>query len=162
MFRFISTGALSCNFGDCPEGKALTYFGNSVVGVVADVHARKIEIEDAGMRYLYKEKGTGKHAIDPENYESIRGKRLPWIRHVLSNSRSIYQADAYPHGKLRRSYLYASLVSIPTPSGPANAYFIVVVSENPNGLLTFVTAYPIDRHNKFLKRIEECTPFVPS
>jgi hypothetical protein len=162
MFRFTSSGALSCNFGDCPEGKALAYYGNSVVGAVADVHGRKIVIEDAGLRSLYKEKGTGKHEIDSENYESIRGKRLPWIRHVLTNSRSIYQADAYPHGKLRRSYLYASLVSIPVSGGPANTYFIVVVFENPNGLLTFVTAYPIDRHNGFLKRIEECTPFVRS
>jgi hypothetical protein len=160
MFRFQSSGALSCNFGDCPEGKALTYFGNSVVGTVADLFGRKIEIEDSGLRSLYKETGTGKHEIDPENYEESRGKRLSWIRHVLTNTKSIYKAEGHAHGKFRRSYLYASIASIPSRVGTFDSYFIVVVSENPNGLLWFVTAYPIERHNGFLKRIEECAPYV--
>lgn len=160
MFRFVSSGALACNFPDCPEDKALTYYGTSVTGTVADAFDRKVEIEDGGMRSLYKEKHTGKHAVAAENYESIRGKRLPWIRHTISNTKSIYQAEATIQGKFRRSYLYTSLASVPLVVGPADRYFVVVVTEDPNGNLRFLTAYPIDRHNKFLKRIEECTPFV--
>ena len=160
MFRFVSSGALACNFPDCPEDKAITYFGNSVTGTVADAFGRKVEIEDGGMRSLYKEQHTGKHEVAAENYESIRGKRLPWIRHTLTNTKSVYQADATIKGKFRRSYLYASLVSVPLVVGPAVSYFVVVVSEDPNGHLRFLTAYPIDRHNKFLKRIEECAPFI--
>jgi hypothetical protein len=160
MFRFVSSGPLACNFPDCPEDRAIAYFGNSVTGIVADAFGRKVEIEDGGMRSLYKDQHTGKHAVAAENYEPIRGKRLPWIRHTLCNTKSIFQAEATIHGKFRRSYLYSSLTSIPLAIGPADSYFVVVVVEDPNGHLRFVTAYPIDRHNKFLKRIEECTPFV--
>jgi hypothetical protein len=161
LFRFQVSGGLAANFRDCPEEKALEYFDKHVAGKVADVSGRIIEIEDTGAASLYKDRYTGKHQVAAENYESIRGKRLPWIRHVLSGTRAIFQADEYIQGKFQRSYLYSSLASIPTQDGMKHSYFIVVVRERGNQVLRFVTAYPISSHNRFLKRMEECTPFAP-
>jgi hypothetical protein len=159
MFRFVSDGPLACNFGNCPEDKAVQYFGESVMGVAADVHGRNVQIEERGLISLYKEPVTGKHHVAPENYEFIRGKRLPWIRHVLRNSPSIYLAEEKARGEFRRSYLYTSLVTVPFTGGRIESYFLVVVREE-NGVLRFVTAFPIGRHNGFLARIEPCAPFL--
>lgn len=161
MFRFVASGDLACNFGGpYSEDKAIAYFGNSVVGTIADVHGRKVEITDDGALSLYKEKHTGKHRMAPENYEATRGKRLPWIRHVLTAAPSIFQAEGiYGRGGFQRRYLYTSIATIPLSDGAVNSYFVVVVAEKANGLLRFLTAYAVDRHNGFLKIIEESFPF---
>ena len=160
IHRFVSTGALHSNFAGCPENTAVSYFSASILGTVKDSYDRPIEIDDHGLLSLYKEQNTGKHVMAAENYEPLRGKRLPWIRQVLSNTRSIYQADEIIKGKFRRRYLYFAIASIPLASGPVDNYFVVVVAEDGNANLKFITAYPIDSHNKFLSRIEECTPFL--
>lgn len=158
-FRFQAVGELAKNFGQCPEDKAVAYFGNEVMGTVADAYGRKIRIEESGLRSLYKEKYSGRHEIAPENYEEVRGKRLPWIRHVLQNAKSIFQVDETVFGKFRRTYLYGSIASIPLNPGMDDSYFMVVISEDPNGNLRFVTAYHIPSHNRFLSRIEPGIPF---
>lgn len=48
MFRFESSGPLACNFGECSEGKAVAYFGNSVMGTITDLLGREIQIEETG------------------------------------------------------------------------------------------------------------------
>jgi hypothetical protein len=158
-YRFEATGELARNFGECTEDQAVDYYGRSVMGAVADSFGRTIAIEESGLRSLYKEEHTGKHVIATENYEAVRGKRLPWIRHILEKAKSVYRVDEIVNGKFRRTYLYTAISSIPTIPRPDVAYFIVVVSEDPNGNLRFVTAYHIQRHNRFLSRIESGSPF---
>ena len=159
-YRFDVVGELKANFGNCPEDKAVEYFEHSVMGTIVDAFGRKVTIEESGLRSLYKEKYTGKHLVAPENYEPVRGKRLPWIRHVLERSKSIYQVDEIVRGKFRRTLLYTAIASIPLLPKPDVAYFMVVVSEDPNGNLRFVTAYHVPSHNRFLSRIEPGIPLL--
>src|SRR5712664_828201 len=94
------------------------------------------------MEYLpcYKEKGTGKHVVAPHIYEEVRGKRLPWIRHVLTHSRGIFEKDESVYGVFRRTFLYSAVVSIPLEPKPQVSYYIVVVREGGNKELRLVTA----------------------
>jgi hypothetical protein len=159
-FRFESSGDLARNFCTLPEDKAVEYFEHSVMGPVKDSFSRTIRIEDSGLRSIYKEKYSGKHLVAPENYEQVRGKRLPWIRHVIVNSKSVYKVDEFVGGKFRRTYLYTSIATIPLKGSADHAYFVVVVREDPNANLWFVPAYHIQSHNRFLSRIEPGIPFV--
>ena len=161
MYAFEATGNLASNFGVFPENLAVEYFKNSVAGKVTDSFGRSIAIESAGLRSLYKEIGTGKHIVAPQNYEEVRGKRLPWIRHVLEKSRSVFRVDENVGGVFRRTFLYTAIASIPLKGqAPQKAYFVVVVSEDANRNLRFVTAYQVERHNQFLSRIEPGIPYL--
>ena len=89
--------------------------------------------KNAGLRSLYKETGTGKHVVALQNYEEVRGKRLPWVRHVLEKSRSVFRVDENVGGVFRRTFLYTAISSIPLRGkAPQKAYFMVVVSEDGN------------------------------
>lgn len=159
-YRFTATGALAENFKSCPEEKALDYYQNKVMGTCPDQYGRTIFIDEDGMRYLYKEKGTGDHAVASENYEESRGKRLPWIRHVLSNSKAVYVVEEIVHSKFRRTYLYASIATIPLAGESSISYFLVVVVEEGNKRLVFRTAYAVESGNRFLKYIERGRPLA--
>ncbi len=89
-YRFNAVGQLAENFGECPEAKALEYYEKFAMGTVTDRFGRTIMIDEDGVRSLYKEPRSGKHVVASENYEETRGKRLPWIRHVLENSLAVY------------------------------------------------------------------------
>jgi hypothetical protein len=131
-----------------------------VMGTVTDAFGRKVLIERAGLRSLYKDKETQKHVIAPENYEEVRGKRLPWIRHVIEKTRCVFRADEAVGAAIHRTYLYTGISSIPLKqSKPRIAYFLVIVSEDANRVLRFVTAYQVEKHNQLLSRIEPGIPY---
>lgn len=88
-YRFEAAGELAENFGECPESKALDYYETRVIGEVTDAYGRRVRIDEDAMKSLYKEKESGRHIVESGNYEEVRGKRLPWIRHVLRNSRGL-------------------------------------------------------------------------
>jgi hypothetical protein len=159
LYHFDAVGDLAENFGTCDESKALKYYETKVMGTVVDQFKRDISIDEEGMRTLYKERGSGKHIIDTENYEQPRGKRLPWIPHVLRNSRSVYVVDERVFGKFRRSHVYTALASIPQNCQAIGSYFLVVVSEDGNKRLRFLTAYAVDNFNRFLTCIEPGRPW---
>jgi hypothetical protein len=158
VFRFSAVGPLAENFRDCNEGKALEYYDKKVCGVVTDKFGRQILIDDDGIRSLYKDPKSNKHIVDSEFYEESRGKRLPWIRHVLEQSPSVYVVEEIVNAKFRRTYLYTAIASIPLQPKPSVSYFMVVVSEDGNKRLKFVTAYAIISFNRFLKCIEPGKP----
>lgn len=158
-FRFEASGKLAENFGPCPEDKALRYFEQCVIGDVIDQYGRKIVVDEAGIRSLYKDRQTGAHVVSSENYEEVRGKRLPWIRHVLGNSKAIYVVEELVKAKFRRTYLYAAIPSIPLKPKPSISYYLVVVVEDNNRNLKVKTAYDIADYNRFLHAIEKSKPF---
>jgi hypothetical protein len=158
-FRFEAIGALAENFGECPEERALDYYEKKVIGQIEDVCGRKIKIDEDGIASLYKEKGTGKHVVASGNYEEVRGKRLPWIRHVLTNSRGIFEKDESVYGVFRRTFLYTAIVSIPLEPKPQVSYYIVVVREGGNKELRLVTAYNMFGLNKFWKAVATSRPY---
>ena len=159
LFKFDVVEQLACNFIDCPEARAVEYFSQSVLGSVTDVRGRMITIDSGGVKSLYKDR-EGRHQRAPENYLPMRGKRLPWIRHVLENASSIFKIDETIRGKFQRSYIYAGLATIPLAAGAARNYFLVVVREDSNGARRFLTAFEVGSHNAFLKKVEESVPFV--
>lgn len=158
-FRFEATGELAENFGEITEDRALKYYEEKVMGEVKDVWGRTIIIDEDGMRSLYKEAGTGKHVVAPENYEEGRGKRLPWIRYALQKSDAVYLSEEKVQGAFRRTYLYTATVSIPLNPKPQVSYYVVVVREGKNALLRLVTAYSMFNRNKFLTIIALCSRF---
>jgi hypothetical protein len=159
-FHFPSIGSLSVNLGECSEDKAIKYYETHVMGEVLDSFGRRIVIDENGMKSLYKERGTGKHIVDPANYEEFRGKRLPWIRHTVANSKAVYVVDEIVQGKFRRTYLYTAIPSVPVAGKHVISYFLVVVSEDKNGNLRLVTAYDVLKYNRFLCYIEPGKPFT--
>ena len=158
-FRFDACGQLAENFGKCPQDRALDYFEKKVIGDVMDCCGRKIKIDEGAMKSLYKEKCTGRHVVADENYEEVRGKRLPWIRHILSHSRAIFEKEETVHGAFRRTFIYTAIVSIPLAPKPQISYYVVVVSEGGNKELKMVTAYGMFEWNKFLKVIASGRPW---
>jgi hypothetical protein len=158
QFHFAATsGVLAECFGSMDEKKALDYYQKIVMGDVTDRLGRLITIDEDGMRSLYKDAETGKHIVSTENYEEVRGKRLPWIRHTLANSESVYISEETDDGKFRRRFLYTAVVSVPHTTVPQ--YYVVVVrqSKGKDGFkYTFLTAYMMLKRNRFLQIIEKC------
>jgi hypothetical protein len=158
MFQFVADGSLKECFGDFNEEAALAYYQNNVMGEVQDSKGRLIIIDEDGISSLYKDASTGRHVVASENYEAVRGKRLPWIRHALINSTSIYVNEEQISGTFRRSFLYFSTVSIPLAGrAPQTEYHVVVVREKA-GALRMVTAYGMFERDSLLKSIERCFP----
>ncbi len=157
QFHFLATGTLAECFGSLDEAAALDYYQNKVMGEVTDKLGRKITIDEDGMLSLYKDPETGKHLDKSENYEEMRGKRLPWIRHTLINSESVYISETTVHGKFQRRLLYTAVASVPATNDPQ--YYLVVVREGQNGnniTYTFLTAYTMLKRNRFLQILEKC------
>lgn len=157
-YRFDATGVLAENFGTFPEADALKYYEEKVMGTVKDSRARQIVIDEDGMKSLYKDPVSGKHHVATENYEDVRGKRLPWIRFTLEHSTAIYVAEETIAGVFRRSFLYTAIVSIPIKPKPQVSYYVVVVREEKNGNLRFLTAYSMFKRNKFLSVLSLSRP----
>lgn len=158
-FRFSAVGSLAGNFGKFPADKGVTYYDEKVMGGVVDAYGRKIKIDEDGMGSMYKEKYTGKHIIADENYEEVRGKRLPWIRHVLTHSRGVFEKEERIYGSFRRTYLYTAIVSIPIEPKPQISYYLAVVQEVGNKDLKFLTAYSMFGLNKLWRAIATARPW---
>lgn len=155
QFHFEAAGTLAECFGSMDEGSALNYYQSRVMGAVTDKSGRRITIDENGMLSLYKDPETGKHIANSQNYEEVRGKRLPWIRHTLVNSESIYVSEETIEGSFRRSFLYTAVVSVPNTTDPQ--YYVVVVRQGKNSDdYTFLTAYTMLKRNRFLQIIEKC------
>jgi len=157
QFHFDAAGILAECFGSIDEGAALDYYQKKVMGEVTDKLGRKITIDEDGMLSLYKDRETGKHIVKSANYEEMRGKRLPWIRHTLMNSESVYVSEEMIAGRFRRSFLYTAVASVPMTTDPQ--YYVVVVRQNKSGdghTYTFLTAYTMLKRNRFLQILEKC------
>jgi len=143
------------------EGDALRFFEEFVEGLVEDKHGRKVMIDlDDGVKFMYKDKKTGKHDLKSENYLPTRGKRLPWIRHTIINSSEIYTKQ----DKTDKEIMYVNKYELPNFDEESNkCYWLVIAKKyckdkvNP---YRFKTAFPIfkESYNGFLKRIERYEP----
>lgn len=162
QFHCEASGELAECFGIFEEASAVEYYGKKVMGEVPDAFGRTVLIDEDGMRSLYKEAGTGRHIVDAENYEHNRGKRLPWIRHMILNSESVYVSEETLNGVFRRSFLYTGVVSIPLNPKPKTDHFVVVVRETKNSGYKLVTAYSIQKRNRFLRLVEPTHPLRKS
>lgn len=161
-FQLNATGELAENFiGEFTEEQAWEYFDKKVLGEVEDVYGRKILIDDDVIKSLYKDPETGKHEVLSENYEQVRGKRLPWIRHTLKTSSAIYVAEETVNTVFRRTFLYTAIATIPLKDSKSQlSYYVVVVREGKNANLRMVTAYSMFKRNKFLNLLALTKPYM--
>ena len=162
-FRFIAEGDLAQLFGECSEETAIEYFEKHVMGEVTDKYGRKLTIDEDGMKSLYKEPASGDHIIASCNYEEVRGKRLPWIRHTLKNSTAIYVVEeTMGRSGIRRTFLYTATVSIRLQNQQEQtSYYVVVIRETKNQILRMVTAYSMFDRGSFLHAIALSRGYVP-
>ena len=156
-FQFKCEGPLAEYLGDVSEGDAVSYYGSEVVGSLKDPLGQTIAISDGALVHLYKD-GNGDHTMESQFFQPTRGKRLPWIRHVLANSKSIYlSSEAMPSGE--RRLIYTARVIVPLKDRDVVNYFIVIGRRDKNTNLHFLTAFPVFEEVEFLEIIERTEPY---
>ncbi len=141
------------------ELDALRFFESYVEGNVIDKFGRQIYIDlDDGIKFMYKDFKTGRHEVKSEYYLPHRGKRLPWIRHTLRNSTSIYTRIEGAH----REIMYICRYDLPSYDEESNQCYWAVIVKRQRKEKTlpykFKTAFPIIKYNSLLKRIERYRP----
>ena len=162
-YRFVAEGPLAQLFGgECDEAKALDYYGKHVIGSVTDKYGRNVVIDEDGMKSLYKDRTSGLHEVATENYEKVRGKRLPWIRHTIENSEAVYVVEeSLGRAGVRRTFLYTAIVTIRLQrEQEQTSYYIVAVREGKNAILKMVTAYTMFERDGFLHAISMSTRYA--
>jgi hypothetical protein len=156
-FGFKCEGPLAEKLGNISEDEAVSFYGTQVVGTVQDVLGQKISIGDGALVHMYKD-AEENHTMESQYFQPTRGKRLPWIRHVLTRTESIYLTEPLPNGE--RRLIYTARAIIPHSGGETVTYFVVIVRRDRNGNLHFLTAYPVFEEVEFLKVIEKTDPYV--
>lgn len=141
------------------EADALKFFEKFVEGQITDKWGRDIRVDlEDGVKFLYKNPVTGRHDISSEFYVPTRGKRLPWIKHSLHNTRNVYtRLDGE-----KREIMYVNKYDLPELDGESNkCYWVVVVKKNRKDKVSpynFKTAFPVFRYNSLLQRLERYQP----
>jgi len=143
------------------ESDALKFFDKYTEGDMKDRFGRPIHIDlEDGIRFMYKDYKTNRHEIKSEFYLPHRGKRLPWVRHTIHNSKNIYtRIDG-----TQREIMYICKYELPSyDTGGNKRYWVVIVKKNKNDKVSpynFRTAFPIFKYNRLLKRIERYQPII--
>ncbi len=155
-FRIKNT-VLADNLGSCPESKALEYYDNHVEGEVTDKNGDKVILDEGWLRFLYKNPDTQKHEINSAYYLDYRGKRLPWIRYTIENTKEIYELRE----RSWSTFYYVGTFIVPLHTGDKLNYFFIVTRKESGQDRRFVTAWHFEEHIRLLKNIEPAVPFRP-
>ena len=143
------------------ESDALKFFDKYVEGDTSDKFGRPIHIDlEDGIKFMYKDYKTNRHEMKSEFYLPHRGKRLPWIRHTIHNSKNIYtRIDG-----AQREIMYICKYELPVyDKEGSKCYWVVIVKKNKNDKISsynFRTAFPIFKYNRLLKRVERYQPVI--
>ncbi len=143
------------------EADALKFFENFVEGITKDKFGRPINIDlENGTKFMYKNYETGRHELQSQYYLSFRGKRLPWIRHTIHNSKNIYTKI----DKDQREIMYVSKYDLPNYDEENNkCYWVVIVKKYKKDKIApyeFKTAFRVSKYNNMLKRLERYKPII--
>lgn len=148
-------------FGTVSLEVALKYYDEFLKkGDIQDVMGRKIVFDDNGKVFLYKEHTEeGRHVALPENYVEARGKRLSWIKPLLSTTREIYrEVESY-----WETFLYVGIFKIRID--PDNTYekeeknhFLIITRKERGKQLRFITAYFMESQIELFRHLEESHP----
>lgn len=158
-YSFECEGPLAQFIGGIGEAQAKEYFGSEVVGRVSDKFGQTINIWKKALHHLYKDHAGG-HTIAPDYYQEARGKRLPWIRHVLENSSEVYaEPKTGRHGLPNLVYQGTTFLGSPAPK--YHQIFLVIVEFDRSKRLSFLTAFHIQDRQRLLKLLASWTPWKP-
>jgi len=145
-------------FGNFPHGDAMRYYDEFVEGSIKDVYGRTVVLDEVGIGFMFDHDMD----LDPKDYSESRGKRLPWIRPTLQNSKGIYEVTEQHW----TTYFYTSALNVPYTDKNSGAtlkimhYFFIVVRKEAGIPLRFITAYHFDKELMFLKYLEPAHPFM--
>jgi len=148
-------------FGTVSLETALKYYDEFLKkGSIKDAMGREVIFDENGKLFLYKEHTEeGRHIALPENYVEPRGRRLPWIKSVLSETRQIYKdVESY-----WETFLYVGIFNIKINVGTTfeeiqKNYFLVVTRKEKGKPLRFVTAYFMESQLDLFKHLERAYP----
>jgi len=148
-------------FGTVSLDEAIKYYDEFLKkGCVKDVMGREIVFDDKGKIFLYKEHTEeGRHVVSPENYVEARGKRLSWIKPVLSRTKQIYkEIESY-----WEAYLYVGIFNIKISTGTMmediqKNHFLVVTRKEKGKPIHFVTAYFMESQLELFRHLERASP----
>ncbi len=150
------------NLGSCDYAKAVEYYEKKVIGKYTDIYGRTIQVDEEGMTHLFKEPLTNKHDLDmkTENYVEPRGKRLPWIKHLITQSKEIY--EYVDDRRKERTYYFVGQTLVKTDTGKTWNYYLVVTRQNAGEGIIFKTAYSFDDETSLIRSISAGRVFKPS
>lgn len=152
---------LSSLFGSLPLVDAVKYYDEFLVkGEIKDIMGRRIIFDEDGKSFLYKDHTQeGKHICALENYVEARGKRLPWVKLLLTSTREIYrEAESY-----WETFLYVGIFKIRIDKDTIyekeeRNYFLVVIRKQSGKPMRFVTAYYMSSEFDLFKHLEKAHP----
>jgi hypothetical protein len=111
---------------------------------------------------LYKDPESGRHKMSKENYEEVRGKRLPWVRYTIENSDAVYiEEELIGRSGVRRKFFYTAIVTYRHKGEEHTSYYVVLAREDgKSGIIRMVTAFPMFERDGFLHAIAMCKRYV--
>jgi len=155
-YKVRAEGELARKFGEIEEEDAVRFFKEFVVGEVTDQYGRKIIINENRISHLYKD-GEEAHIPLPEYFQPSRGKRLPWIKPILANSKEIYIKSS----KGKQLFAYVAHVTIRLKhKDDVITLHIVIARKKKASHILFITSYSIDQNEDFLRAIEKFRPYL--
>jgi hypothetical protein len=146
-----------CNFGSFSHADAMWYYERHVEGTVKDVFGREVVFDEDGISFLFDHDPS----LDSNKYKEARGKRLPWLKPTIENSKGVYEFTEEPW----TTYYYISACYVPfidlntKEKVRAKHYFLIVARKEAKKPLRFITAYHFDKELMFLKYLEPSHPF---
>jgi len=134
------------------ENEALDYYEKNIEGTMTDRLGREIYFNiDDGLLHIYKDEKND-HIKIPQNFKSVRAKRLPWIKYVLENSCEIYKNLDY------ETYLYVGRARIPLKGKPDEHNYFLIVVDRRQKQNKFITAYSPRNKARLFSILSECVP----
>jgi len=145
------------NFGSFAHADAMLYYERYLEGTVKDTFGREVTFDEGGISFLFDHDPS----LNPLKYKEARGKRLPWLKPTIENSRGVYEVTEEPW----TTYFYISACYVPfldlniKEKVRVKHYFLVVARKEAKKPLRFITAYHFDKELMFLKYLEPSHPF---
>ena len=146
---------LSVGFSFKDQYDALEYFEKNLKDqTIIDSAGIKVHISGNRDIFMYKDE-NGRHTFDDEFYVLQRGQRLAYVKHVLTQSKCLFERPyrANPLKEVDRMYLMAFKEK--WASGDSVIYFAVITrrSTRKGSVAEFKTAFPISNANDLGKRV---------
>jgi len=160
--EFVAEHSLIQCFGSqFTEADALKFFEKYVEGKVEDQFRRRIDIDlEDGIKFMYKNYQNQMHEVKSEYYLPHRGKRLPWIRHTIQNTKNIY-------GRIDGrdlEIMYVCRFKLPKLDEEGGECYWVVIAKkyrkDKTSPFKFKTAFPMFKYNELLRRLERYEPIT--
>jgi hypothetical protein len=142
-----------CLREDITEKEACDYYHERVVGSVQDKFGQRVFFWKYALNHLYKDRAD-KHSVAPEYFQQSRAHRLPWIRHVVTNSKEVYREARSRHGVPNLVYVGHTVLGMNADKYPQD--FFVIVQFNRSRQASFLTAFHAENDRKeFLRHLAD-------